>query len=143
VNALCVMRQTLSHDSSVGMSHESCVRAVFSDRCRERLDSLVKDPQTSHAAMQLSKALKSISANYAEGYSRSTIADRTRFYEYALGSGRESRDWSFKLRRRLTSPPSDEVLAFLTRITQLLTVTIVRERARPTKRLTRRPAPDA
>ena len=113
-----------------------------SDRCRPDLDPLVTDPRTSHAATQLGKALESISTNYAEGYSRSTIADRTRFYEYALGSARESRDWCFKLRRRLGQPLCDELLAFLTRITQLLTVTIVRERSRSSKRLQRRSPTD-
>ncbi len=37
----------------------------------------------------------SIRANIAEGYSRGTGKDRARFYEYALGSARESRDWYF------------------------------------------------
>jgi four helix bundle protein len=108
------------------------------DRCRSDLDRLILDPRTSHAAKQCADALESISTNYAEAYSRSTSADRTRFYEYSLGSTRESRDWWFKLRRALPQPLCDEVLAFLTRIIQLLTVTIVRERGRPGKRLQRR-----
>jgi hypothetical protein len=41
---------------------------------------------------QLYRAIGSISANIAEGYSRGTGKDRARFYEYALGSARESRD---------------------------------------------------
>ena len=41
---------------------------------------------------QLYRAIGSISANIAEGYSRSTGPDRARFFEYALGSARESRD---------------------------------------------------
>ena len=42
---------------------------------------------------QLTRAVGSISANLAEGYSRSSVADRTRFYGYALGSTREAIAW--------------------------------------------------
>ena len=42
---------------------------------------------------QLTRAIGSISANLAEGYSRSSVADRTRFYGYALGSTREAISW--------------------------------------------------
>jgi four helix bundle protein len=42
---------------------------------------------------QLTRAVGSISANIAEGYSRSSLADRTRFYGYALGSTRETIAW--------------------------------------------------
>jgi four helix bundle protein len=62
---------------------------------------LVKDRRTLGLSSQLYEALCSISANIAEGYSRGTSRDRARFYEYALGSARESRDWYFKSRRIL------------------------------------------
>ena len=42
---------------------------------------------------QLRRAASSIPANIAEGYGRGTGADRARFYEYALGSAREAREW--------------------------------------------------
>src|ERR1035437_10479927 len=42
---------------------------------------------------QLTRAVGSISANIAEGYSRASVADRLRFYEYALGSTREAIAW--------------------------------------------------
>jgi four helix bundle protein len=44
-------------------------------------------------APQLYKALGSIPANIAEGYSRSSGRDRCRIYEYGLGSTRESTVW--------------------------------------------------
>jgi four helix bundle protein len=44
-------------------------------------------------APQLYKALGSIPANIAEGYSRSSGKDRCRIYEYGLGSTRESTVW--------------------------------------------------
>ena len=57
---------------------------------------LIQDRRTVALADQLYRALGSISANLAEGYSRGTGKDRARFYEYALGSARESRDWYHK-----------------------------------------------
>ena len=42
---------------------------------------------------QLMRALGSIAANVAEGYSRTGAADRRKFYEYALGSAREAEVW--------------------------------------------------
>ena len=52
---------------------------------------------------QLTRAVGSISANIAEGYSRSSIADRTRFYGYALGSTREAIAWYDTLTTELGS----------------------------------------
>ena len=42
---------------------------------------------------QLARAIASIGANIAEGYSRRSGADRARFYGYALGSAREAMLW--------------------------------------------------
>lgn len=50
---------------------------------------------------QLYRAVGSISANISEGYSRASGKDQARFYEYALGSAREARDWYFKGRHVL------------------------------------------
>ena len=50
---------------------------------------------------QLTRALGSIPANIAEGYSRSTPVDRSRFYGYALGSTREAIAWNDTLRIEL------------------------------------------
>src|SRR5919108_3369312 len=62
---------------------------------------LMKDRRTIALSDQLYRALGSIGANLAEGYSRGTDKDRARFYEYALGSAREARDWYFKARHVL------------------------------------------
>jgi four helix bundle protein len=48
---------------------------------------------TRRVASQLYDAVGSIGANISEGYSRSSGRDRARFYEYALGSARESVTW--------------------------------------------------
>ena len=54
------------------------------------------DRRTLDIAGQLYRALGSIEANIAEGYSRAGGRDRARFYEYALGPARESRGWYYK-----------------------------------------------
>jgi four helix bundle protein len=52
---------------------------------------------------QLTRALGSIAANISEGYSRSSLADRSRFYGYALGSTREAIAWYNSVRVELGS----------------------------------------
>jgi len=44
-------------------------------------------------SQQFVRAIASVSANIAEGYSRGDTADRRRFYTYALGSTREAIAW--------------------------------------------------
>jgi len=48
---------------------------------------LMKDKRTHELSDQLYRSVGSVSANIAEGYSKSSGKDRTRFYEYALGVG--------------------------------------------------------
>jgi four helix bundle protein len=62
---------------------------------------LVKNPSMVSLSDQLYRATGSISANISEGYSRASGKDQARFYEYALGSAREARDWYFKGRHIL------------------------------------------
>lgn len=54
---------------------------------------LAEDARMRSLADQLYRALGSIAANIAEGYSRRSGKERARFYEYALGSAREARTW--------------------------------------------------
>jgi hypothetical protein len=49
---------------------------------------LTTDSRTIKLAAQLYDAVGGISATIAEGYSRGSERDQTRFYEYALGSAR-------------------------------------------------------
>lgn len=60
-------------------------------------------PPTRALSDQLYRAAGSVSANTCEGYSRASSKDQARFYEYALGSARETRDWYFKSRHVLGS----------------------------------------
>jgi four helix bundle protein len=89
---------------------------------------LMQDRCTLGLADQLYRALGSVGANLAEGYSRGTGRDRARFYEYALGSARESRDWYYKGRHLLPEALTQHRLQLLTRIIQLLLVAIPQQR---------------
>jgi four helix bundle protein len=62
---------------------------------------LTQDQRTVRIADQLYRAAGSISANIAEGYSKASGKDQAKFYEYALGSAREARDWYYKSRHVL------------------------------------------
>ena len=84
------------------------------------VSKLVQDRRTRSLSDQLYRAVGSISANIAEGYSRGTGRDRARFYEYALGSARESRDWYFKGRHILGEVVTQHRLQLLTDIIRLL-----------------------
>jgi four helix bundle protein len=81
---------------------------------------LVGDKRTLDVASQLYRALGSIEANISEGYSRGSGKDRARFYEYALGSARESRGWYYKGRHVLAEPVTAHRLQLLTQIICLL-----------------------
>jgi len=65
------------------------------------VSKLAKDHRTLEISDQLYRSVGSISANIAEGYSKASKKDQARFYEYSLGSARESRDWYFKARHIL------------------------------------------
>ncbi|NJN18289.1 MAG: four helix bundle protein [Oscillochloris sp.] len=88
---------------------------------------LGQDRRTVSLADQLYRALGSISANVAEGYSRESDKEKARFYEYAHGSAREARDWYFKARHLLGEEACNDRIDRLTQITRLLNV-MVRDR---------------
>lgn len=77
---------------------------------------------------QLYRSVGSISANIAEGYSRGSRKDRARFYEYALGSARESRDWYFKSRHLLEEEVFTHRLNLITEIIRLLLTMVPQQR---------------
>ncbi len=88
---------------------------------------LIRDRRTVELASQLYRALGSVSANIAEGYSRGTGKDRARFYEYALGSARESREWYYKGRHVLTEKVALHRIGLLTQAVRLLLVMIAQQ----------------
>lgn len=63
-----------------------------------------------------------------EGYSRGTGRDRARFYEYALGSARESRDWYYKSRYILGESVTNHRIGILTQIIRLLLTMVPQQR---------------
>ena len=90
---------------------------------------LTKDRRTLDLAGQLYRALGSIEANISEGYSRGSGRDRARFYEYALGSARESRGWYYKGRHVLGEAVATHRLRLLTQIVRLLLAMVLNQRA--------------
>lgn len=91
---------------------------------------LASDRRTVGLADQLFRAVGSIGANIAEGYSRQSGKDRTRFYEYALGSTRESRHWYYQGRHVLSEKVVEHRINLLAEIARLLLSIIPQERVR-------------
>jgi four helix bundle protein len=90
---------------------------------------LAQDRRTLGLSDQLYRAVGSISANISEGYSRSGGKDRARFYEYALGSARESLGWFYKGRHVLGENVSEHRIRFTTQIVRLLLTMIPDQRS--------------
>ncbi|NJM39546.1 MAG: four helix bundle protein [Anaerolineae bacterium] len=66
--------------------------ALFaSDLAWQDVTKLMQDKRTLEIASQLFRAIGSIGANIAEGYSYRSDKNEARYYEYAYGSARESR----------------------------------------------------
>lgn len=101
---------------------------LASDLCWEDTNKLRKDRRMLDLADQLYRAVGSTSANIAEGYSRGTGRDRARFYEYALGSARESRDWYYKARHVLDESVVQHRLALFTETIRLLLTMVPQQR---------------
>jgi four helix bundle protein len=89
---------------------------------------LMSDRRTIGLADQLYRSLSSIGADIAEGYSRGTGKDRARFYEYALGTARESRDWYYKGRHILGETIIQHRLALLAEVIRLLLTMVPQQR---------------
>lgn len=81
---------------------------------------LSKDSRTRSLSDQLYRSVGSMSANIEEGYSKQSSKDRARFYEYALGSARESRGWYYKARHILGDSVGGHRLEIITQIIRLL-----------------------
>ena len=99
----------------------------------EDVTELMRDPRTLKLSDQLYRSLGSISANISEGYSRSSGKDRARFYEYALGSARESRDWYYKSRHILAESVVQHRTDLCSQIIRLLLTMLPDERHRTFK----------
>ena len=89
---------------------------------------LAAEPRTLKLSDQLYRAVGSIGANIAEGYSRGSGKDRALFYQYALGSARESRDWYYKGRHVLGESVFSHRMQLLTGAIRLLLTMIPQQR---------------
>jgi four helix bundle protein len=81
---------------------------------------LSRDARTVDLSDQLYRAMGSVSANIAEGYSRQSHKDQARYYEYALGSAREARNWIWLSRHVLSESVTKHRLDLLAQIIRLL-----------------------
>ena len=91
---------------------------------------LMKDKRTIGIADQLYRSLGSISANIAEGYSHHTGKTRPQYYQYALGSARESRDWYYKAHHILKEKVINHRIALTTQVIKLLLVMVPQQRGK-------------
>jgi four helix bundle protein len=89
---------------------------------------LVKDTRTKSLSNQLYRSVGSIAANIEEGYSKQSGKDRARFYEYALGSARESRGWYYRGRPVLGEIVFEHRASLLTEIIKMLLAIVPKER---------------
>ncbi|MBM4031698.1 MAG: four helix bundle protein [Planctomycetes bacterium] len=89
---------------------------------------LMGDSRTRGLSDQLYRSVGSVSANIAEGYSRSSNKERARFYEYSLGSARETRDWYYKGRHILGEEVTSHRLDLMTQVVRLLLTMIPDQR---------------
>jgi four helix bundle protein len=103
--------------------------ALFADDIRwNEVLALSRNNLMYSVADQLHRSLGSISANLTEGYSRSKGLDRARFFEFSLGSARESRDEYYKSRHVLSAEVIRHRLGLVTQIIAMLTPMISHQR---------------
>ncbi len=103
--------------------------ALFvSDIAWHDVTKLMQDRRTIGLADQLYRAIGSVGANISEGYSRGSGKDRARFYEYSLGSARESRNWYYNGRHVLGESVAQHRMEFLSQICRLLLTMLPAER---------------
>src|SRR3954462_4860650 len=100
----CVRRSCSMSHFGPAISHETSKDPLFRMRAYQLAADLLEaawqdattlsaQPVTERISGQLYAAVNSITANLGEGYSRSSGKDRSRLFEYALGSVRESMSW--------------------------------------------------
>ena len=93
------------------------------------IGKLTHDKRMIGLADQLYRAVGSIGANLSEGYSRASGKDRARFYEYALGSARESRGWYYGGRHVLGENVTGHRIRLITQIIRLLLTMVPDQRS--------------
>ncbi|MCB0034896.1 MAG: four helix bundle protein, partial [Anaerolineales bacterium] len=99
-----------------------------SDIAWHDVTKLLGDARTVKLADQLYRAVGSITANIEEGYSYGTGKNRARYYQYALGSARESRGWYYKGRHILGEKITNHRMQLLTGIIRSLLVIVPKQK---------------
>jgi four helix bundle protein len=99
------------------------------DIALEDVSFLVRRGAAALRIAQLERSVESIEANIAEGYSKFSGKDRARFFEMALGSAREAREWYRRSGHMIGAPHAFERRLLLTEIIKILTVVIPQERS--------------
>jgi len=89
---------------------------------------LIQDKRTIGLADQLYRSAGAVSSDIAEGYSRRSGKDQARYYEYALGSAREGRNWHYEGRHVLGEKVTSHRIRLWTEIIRLLLTIIPSER---------------
>jgi four helix bundle protein len=101
--------------------------------CLEDSQTILQNPITEKIAGQLYTAVGSIPANLVEGYSRSSGRDRSRIFEYSLGSARESMEWYEASKHLVESEIFHDRMDVLNEIVRMLLAIIPEERGRTIK----------
>jgi four helix bundle protein len=102
--------------------------ALFlSDLAWHDVGVLLRNRRTVEVADQLCRSTGRISSSITEGYSRDTGKARSTYYQYAVGSVRESRDWYYKGRRVLKPAVVEHRLNLCTEIAKLTLKMIANE----------------
>ena len=123
-----------SNDPLERMTVHKLATALVPD-CFNDCEKLIAHPVTIGIGPQLYESVGSIVVNVAEGYSRSSGPDRVRFYEYALGSVRESMKWYRSGEPVLGTECTTDRLDRLEQMRRLLLATIPRERGRTIRKV--------
>jgi four helix bundle protein len=122
-------RNSDSRDPLARMQVYQLSKAMVSDASADA-EKLSHHAATKQISGQLYAAIGSIMANLGEGYSRSSGRDRSRIFEYALGSTREAIAWYRAAEPLLGEAVATERVDRLESIRRLLMAIIPRERGR-------------
>ena len=106
--------------------------------CRDDESILRRSARSLASIEQLAESVDSIGANIAEGYGRLSGKERARFYEFAMASAREAREWYRRVSPPLTQDAAADRRAMLSRVIKILAVAIPQERAGSSERRIRR-----
>jgi four helix bundle protein len=90
---------------------------------------LWKTPCPRHVIDQLTRAVDSVRSNISEGYSKYSGRERARYYESALCSAREGRDWYRRTIPWFGEREAYERAVLLTRVIKILLVAVPQERS--------------